>query len=382
MHLSSYFTDFISNIRLTSNQVDDYKKGHQLLRERLENDEMVKSCYVSTFLQGSYKRGTAIKPRKDQRSDVDVVLVTKLSKDEYSPREIYTLFEPFLEKYYKDKYEIQGRSIGISLSKVDLDLVVAVSPADSEIGVLQSDSLTSDDTLEDVDDWRLNEFWRGLANRGAQKVQQLLTKAIEQEEWKSSPLYIPDRDAQQWKPTHPIAQIQWTRDKNRATNGNYINIVRAIKWWHRISNRLPQHPKGYLIEHLVGLCCPDNIDYVAEGIVGALTNIADIYSEDARLGRVPIIPDHGVPDQNVFQRVSGSEFRKFHAEICSAAEIAREALESNDTVESAVNWRKLFGDEFPPPPADVSDKGRGPDKGGFTKREDRTVFGTEKRRFA
>ena len=35
----SYFKDFLSNIRLTDNQVNDLKTGHTTLRKRLEEDE-------------------------------------------------------------------------------------------------------------------------------------------------------------------------------------------------------------------------------------------------------------------------------------------------------------------------------------------------------
>lgn len=39
MKLTTYFNDFLSNIRLTKNQVDDLIKGHKTLRERLEGDD-------------------------------------------------------------------------------------------------------------------------------------------------------------------------------------------------------------------------------------------------------------------------------------------------------------------------------------------------------
>ncbi len=59
------------------------------------------------------------------------------------------LFVPFLEKHYKDKYRIQGRSIGISLSYVDLDIVPTSAPGESETGVLQDEAIISEYTIED-----------------------------------------------------------------------------------------------------------------------------------------------------------------------------------------------------------------------------------------
>lgn len=145
----SYFKDFLSNIRLSDNQVSDLKTGHTTLRKRLETDETLSKIIVSTFLQGSYRRSTAVKPKNGNKSDVDVIVVTKLDSKEYTPEEALDLFVPFLDKYYKDKYRIQGRSIGISLSYVDLDIVPTSAPSESETGILQDEAIISEYTIED-----------------------------------------------------------------------------------------------------------------------------------------------------------------------------------------------------------------------------------------
>src|SRR5216683_822604 len=107
MELPSYFTDFLQTIRPTPNQVDDYKCGHQSLRQRLREDE-------------------------------------------YTPALALEVFVPFLEKHYRGKYKKQGRSIGIELSYVDIDLVITAAPSESEVGILQAESVTTEDTPEDV----------------------------------------------------------------------------------------------------------------------------------------------------------------------------------------------------------------------------------------
>ena len=145
----SYFKDFLSNIRLSDNQVSDLKTGHTTLRKRLEADETLSKIIVSTFLQGSYRRSTAVKPKSGNKSDVDVIVVTKLDSEEYTPEEALDLFVPFLDKYYNGKYRIQGRSIGISLSYVDLDIVPTSAPSESETGILQDEAIISEYTIED-----------------------------------------------------------------------------------------------------------------------------------------------------------------------------------------------------------------------------------------
>ncbi len=374
MDLNSFFTDFLATIRLPNEYAEECRKGHETLRQRLEEDPKLAPIIVSTFLQGSYRRGTAICPNHEQKADVDVVLVTKLSKEEYSPEKVFLLFTPFLDKYYPGQYKFQGRSIGISLKYVDLDLVIAAAPSESEFGILKSSSVVGYETLEEAGDWMLNKDWLPVGKRPEQKA--YLTKSAGgTEEWKSLPLYIPDREARVWEPTHPLAQIQWTRDKNARCNGHYVNVVKVIKWWHRAQKTLPKYPKGYLIEHLVGTCCPDGIQSVAEGVTRTLEAITLMYKNEADQYRTPYCPDHGVPEHNVFRRVSGFDFAAFYGAVTGASRSARQSYDSNDVSQSAIGWRKLFGDSFPTPPPNDSNNKQRPDKPGFTPRVAPTVIG-------
>ncbi len=380
MELPTYFADFLQRIRLTDSQTEDCISGHKTLRERLHEDEDIAPCIVTTFLQGSYRRATAVRPYEGKRADVDVILVTKLSKDEYTPDAAIKTFIPFVKKHYEGKYAVQGRSIGISLSYVDIDLVVTAAPSESEIGILESESVTTAHTLDE--NWAPSNRWFEL-ERHAGSTLASLTEAIKKEpEWKLSPLLIPDRDAQKWESTHPLEQIKWTWRKNDATNGHYVNVVKAIKWWRRINHPTPKYPKGYPVEHLVGVCCPDNVDSVAGGITATLENIAQQYQGHALAGVTPVLPDHGVPGHNVMQRVSGKDFAIFHGQVCEAAKLARAALDAVSVKKSADQWRKLLGDKFPEAPDDGGD-GRTKDaghQGGYTPRKE--VSGITGGRFA
>jgi hypothetical protein len=376
MELPTYFADFLKEIRPTQNQFDDLKRGHRTLRQRLEQDETLAPIIVSTFLQGSYRRATANRPKGDKRSDVDIIVVSKLSKDEYTPDEALQLFVPFLDKHYKGKYEIQGRSIGITLTYVDLDLVITSAPSESEIGILKSASVTTENTPDDVDDWRLVKSWIPLEERAAWNARFLLEAATKEAEWKLSPLYIPDREAECWERTHPLAQIQWTWEKNRQCNDHYVNVVKAIKWWRRVNHAEPKYPKGYPVEHLVGQCCPDGITSVAEGVTRTLETITTNYKGYALLKATPFLPDHGVPEHNVFARVSGEDFAAFHSQVCDAAEIARRAFDADDITESVDGWRELFGSKFPPAPSsEKTEKQNHQVQGGYTPREDVSIIG-------
>jgi hypothetical protein len=378
MELPSYFADFLSEIRLTRNQVDDCRRGHTTLRERLLNDDRLSKVIVNTFLQGSYRRATAVRPKGEKRADVDVIVVTKLHRDEFTPEQALAEFVPFLDKYYKGKYEPQGRSFGIELTYVDLDVVPTAAPSESEYGVLAEASLADDETPDGVTNARALPWWLSLGNDRMVQYSKALAEAARQDPaWKLEPLYIPDRDVKVWAPTHPLEQIRWTWEKNRGCNGHYVNVVKALKWWRRL-NPTPQYPKGYPVEHLIGQHCQGGITSVAEGVTRALESIVSAYAWTVRLGQKPVLPDHGVPQHDVLKRVSQEDFAAFYELVVGAARIARAALDADSVRVSATKWRELFGNRFPEPPGGDDDggdggPGGGPAKGGFTPRTEPTV---------
>ena len=344
MELPTYFTKFLKEIRPTQNQKDDCKTGHQTLRDRLHADEGLKPVLVSTFLQGSYRRATAVRSKGEAKLDVDIIAVTRLNRYDYpDPDKAMDKFVPFLKKHYKGKYQRQGRSFGIELSYVNLDLVITSAPSEAEVEVYESKAVRTDLTLEDLNDWRLIKSWIPPGERSNQSV---FLESRSQEEWKTEPLWIPNRDAGDWEETHPLEQIKWTWKKNASCNKHYVNVVKALKWWQRVHHE-NDRPKGYPLEHLIGLCCPDDINYVAEGVTLTLENIVENYRMDALCKRTPFLSDHGVPDHDVFERVDGEKFAEFYQHAKKAAETAREALDAENTEKSIEKWQELFGSKFP-----------------------------------
>ena len=323
MDLPSKFDEYLGDIRLTDDQRGDCMAAHLEVREKLAADPVLGKIVVATFLQGSYVRHTIVKPSESDLPDVDVVVVTRLSKDEYTPDQAIKQFSEFLETNYPERYRFQGRSIGIRFSTVELDLVVTAAPSESVEGILLAKMVQ-----EPQDLWTLLEE---------------LTKS---EEWKSEPLLIPDRDVQQWVPTDPLEQIEWTRKKNAETNGHFVNVVKVIKRWRDIDGQ-GKRPKGFLIERLYGLHCPDYIKSVAAGVEVILSSIKDAYAFHSAEGTVPYIPDIGISANNVFKRISAQEFRDFYGCTRVASAAATNAYEDPDPDSSGKKWRELLGDDFP-----------------------------------
>jgi hypothetical protein len=380
MPLPSYFTDFLANIRLSQNQRNDLITGHKTLRTRLEQDDVLRKIIVSTFLQGSYRRSTAVRPQGEKRADVDVIVVTNLDHSTHTPADVIELFTPFCEKYYKGKYVIQGRSIGIELSYVDLDIVITSAPSEADQTMLRSASVTTSEDLSSTSDWRLVQAWVEPSQRTAYGAAYnvMLENVRAAAEWKLAPLLIPDQDAQCWVETHPLEQIRWTRDKNKNTNAHFINVVKALKWWRILRLADLKYPKGYPIEHMIGDCCPDGITSVAEGIVQTLESIVHTYSAYRYLETCPSLPDRGVPTHNVWKRVSGDDFIEFYDRVKEAAIIARAGLEAETVQDKVTNWQLLFGKKFPDAPdsGGKSNSGSGPAPGGgFSERTGTTTIG-------
>jgi hypothetical protein len=344
--LNASFETFLTNIRPTPNQRQDMASGHKTLRARLQAFKNLQPILVSDFLQGSYRRATAIRPHAEKRSDVDVVVVTNLDSTKHTPRQALDRFVPFLEEHYPGKWEPQGRSFAIHLSYVDLDLVVTAAPSEVDRQALVSAAARSLDTPEDVTDWRFNALWLPRGERNVIGATDLLLRAAAAPEWKTQPLLIPNREAHRWEPTHPLAQIAWTFGKNRATNRRYVNVVKTLKWWRRVRYPEPERPKGYPLEHIVGDCCPDGIATVAEGVCRTLEAIRDRFATHAAVRLTPELADRGT-SQNVLARITGGDFADFHGQAATDAALARKAYDEPDQAKSAVLWQKLLGSEFP-----------------------------------
>lgn len=337
MDIQSQFNEFLSGIRLTEKQRDACKEAHKEIREKLLADPKLSKIVVATFLQGSYVRHTITKPVKGERPDVDVVVVTKLSKDEYTPTQAMEQFNDFLRENYKRKHRVQGRSIGIEFATVDLDLVVTAAPSEGVIGIMKS-----------------KEF------QGSDDIGILFEMLQKEEKWKSEPLLIPDREVGNWVQTFPLRQISWTKEKNKATNGHFVNVVKAIKRWRDIDGD-GKSPKGFLVERLVGEHCPDGIQSVAEGVEATLRGIKDSYQTYAANGTVPTIPDTGISTNNVFRRISVEDFRDFYGKARAASAIATDAYKDQNTFSCNDKWCALFGRDFPS------------SSGGSSKRETNTI---------
>jgi predicted nucleotidyltransferase len=311
MNLPSYFKDFLAEIEPSPSYKEDQASGHKTLRKRLAEDEDFKLIHVNTFLQGSYKRKTAIHPGKD----VDIVVVTSLDPDRTTPADANAKLGKVLRKYYSN-VSPQNRSYCVTLSYVTMDVVLATSRQLTKNAWL-FDMVRKADSLDAADSWS------------------------------DSPLLIPDRDLGAWAETHPKAQLAWTTELNATCGGYFVPLVKMFKWWRKETYQQPKYPKGYILERLAGECVDTTKRDHAEGFVQLLENLNAKYAIYVQAGMVPVLPDPGVPSHNVAHRLSAEDFKVFMGKVAAALPTARAALAETDIKKSANLWRKLFGDKFP-----------------------------------
>ncbi|MBO4915388.1 MAG: nucleotidyltransferase [Oscillospiraceae bacterium] len=335
--ISTYFSDFISNIRLSSDLENHLKTAHKELRERLKEDEITKDILIESFLQGSYKRATIIKPEDGHRVDVDVIAVTNIDHSVVTPIEAFSIVMPFVEKYYENHRQ-QSRSIGITLDKVDMDLVITAAPSEETKSEIRKANLSEAYSIDDI--YEMNKSGQRFDGAVAQES---FFQMDEKSSWREEPLLIPDYDDNVWYRTHPLEQIRWTREKNQLCNGHFTHVVKALKWWKRVSMPDIKNPKSYPLEHFIGDCCPNGITSIAEGITKTFDYIV------ANHPTKPYLADRGVPEHDVFEKLTEHDYQLFYSNVEKFAPIAKAALESESISESVELWRAFFMncEEFP-----------------------------------
>ena len=131
MELNDQLQELLSKISPADAQQGALRNAHIRLRERLMADDDLKPLIVETFLQGSYRRHTGIRPGEGDKPDVDTVVVTRLDRGKYTPEQAMNVLVPFLNRYYAGKWKKKGRSIGIELSDVKLDVVITSAPSEA-----------------------------------------------------------------------------------------------------------------------------------------------------------------------------------------------------------------------------------------------------------
>ena len=291
MEMTSYFEGLLQRIEPDPRNVKIAKKSHEEIRDFIAKDDEISKASPETFLSGSYARETAVNDIKD----VDIILIIDLDRTITEPEVTLTWVQASLQKAYS-KVKKQGRSVNVINDKgFSIDIVPA-TPVST----------------------------------------------------RSGPLWIPDREAKAWVSTHPKAQIAFSNERNKATEGYYVHLIKIIKYWRDRLTDESAKPNSYIIESLISKCVTSAPSSYGEAVKNIFSYIHFTYQSYLAIGTVPNINDPGYSSLNVAKRWEFDEFLAFMTEIKSSYNVAKVTMESKDEGESVKLWRKLFGNKFSP----------------------------------
>ena len=290
------FEDFLHDIEPSPTTKKRASTAHTALRKFLREHSTFSEVHVNTFLSGSYKRDTAIRPAtkegEEERPDVDIIVVTNHTLND-EPREVLSLLYRTLKHKY-DNIRKQARSVGISTAHVDMDVVPIIAPHGME-----------------------------------------------------GTLYIPDRKLSQWLVTSPPRHTTWTTEVNTTSGGRFKPLVKLMKWWRRENPTVSKRPKGFVIECIVAECMDPEETQYADLFIGTLERIVNQYALNIAIGSLPHIDDPGVPGNSVTDGTTFAAFEGFYNKAKAHAKLGRRAQKEQDPDKALAMWRKIFGPRFP-----------------------------------
>lgn len=285
------FTELLADIEPSPTTKGEASSAHTGVREHLRDHASFQNRWSHDFLAGSYKRDTAIRPKKTdeghERPDVDIIVVTTFSTSD-DPDDVLEELSDALEDGY-DVERINKRSVRVVTSRAEIDVVPVVE---------------SGDVYE-----------------------------------------LPDRDLGRWKLTNPPGHTDWSAQQNKDFGGRFKPLVKLLKSWRR-ENKTGKRPKGFVLEVLVSLHAPKGEAHYGEAFAQLLENIYAVYGAGAAIGSKPYINDPGLPGNDIMSKVSITDWKAFVERVRVHAGYARRAQSEDDMEEATRLWRKLFGDRF------------------------------------
>jgi len=181
--LEDLFKDMVRDVEPTPSQKEDAQRTHNNLRFQLDSGN-IGLRIIDSYLSGSYARKTAIAPL----DDVDIIFLIDPSMwprsflaSKPTPSAVLTTFERAIRYRYRGStVERQRRSVGLKLSKMDIDAVPAI-PDDSSSGRI----------------------------------------------------FVLDSVSEEWIPSAPKVHADNTTRVNKLREGRFVPLVKVLKFWNR-----------------------------------------------------------------------------------------------------------------------------------------------------
>lgn len=303
MAIHNQFERFHQKVLIDAGRRDRIISAHRTLTDRLHRSSTAGSAIETTFLQGSYANSTAIRPLSGEY-DVDVVVVLKQTAMKShawghaaqlkGPGEAQSLIVRALQEYgdYSGRIRRLTRCIRLDYSgDFHLDVVPTVSSGTS-----------------------------------------------------SASLMIGDRYGRDWTWTNPKELIEWYRQQNARTNGNFNRVLRGLKRWRDVQSGVDIPSIAMAVFLGQGLRRPrggnTHEHWMASGLEA-------LYLQTASHWSAPVLRNPSLPSENLARDWGQSAFVRFKNAAASGYRSAAAALNARTEQEAATAWRALLGQDFP-----------------------------------
>lgn len=287
MTLQDDFKSFLSNIEPSSSTVQEISSAQNSIRGYLRNHDGFSSHYLDSYLSGSYAKHTSIRPAKDDDNrDVDVIVDVDYDTESDARAVLRELKDVLSEASKYSSARVQHHSVGVELSRLDIDIVpLAVDAEDRFIGSSEDGS---------------------------------------------------------WSKTNPKGHITWSTEVNEEHNGKFKPLVKIFKWWRR--ENCPSYerwPRGITLEKIIADNLPEDDDVYEDLVLGTMENIVDSFKGEVFDGLVPLVIDPTLEENNLSVGYTNGDFRSFIQAIEDALDVIQDSGSCNES------WRKILGERFP-----------------------------------
>lgn len=297
------FNEFITDITPSVTTNTRSASAHSSVRDALTTDDIYKADVLRTFLGGSYKRKTAIRPvtknGDTERPDVDIYIVVSGSTWTSTP-------EDLIENLYSALNRSRS-ALGItSINRNRCSIAISTAKADMDVSPL----LERDE----------HGYYR-----------------------------IGNRNTGEWYQTEPEAHTTWSAGVNSDVGMRFNPMVKMVKWSRREFPTKNKHPKSIALEALVAKHISVYETHYGNLLHDTFNDIVETYSWDRSLGICPTVDDPAIKDGNLLAGVSGDAFSAFYDNVKYFRDEAAKAIATDDQDIATKHWRRILGVRFPSP---------------------------------
>lgn len=295
MILRLAFEDFISKISLDNTRSKKIQTAHNAIRDFLAEDEEIKLKFYESFLQGSYRLFTAVRPQGDGEYDVDAILSLSLNNSFGTLRgapEVITWVAERLRNNERYKNKVAEKTKCVRVNYADgfhMDIVTAHCSGDTD-GIL----------------------------------------------------LVPPT----WKESNPKGFREWCVKRHEKSGEYFYSVVKMLKWWRNIHFGDDGSPKSILHTTLIGQNIPSQSSSLDKALLKTMENINVVLKPHFI---APEIKNPSLETEVISSSWTSSDFSLFKTKLNEATELVKKALSEKDEEKTIELWNSeaLFNGTFP-----------------------------------